>query len=107
MLVIRSRKGLVINEQCFYFTPTSWSQFVDQHIILDSIKVFNANHFYWMPGHLLYSKIMQMENLEELSIKGTQVCTVHQVAKFFSHAPRLKSWSSPTPKRARMKLKMG
>ncbi len=94
MLVIRSRKGQVINEQCFYrgfyFTPTSWSQFVDQHIILDSIKVFNANHFYWMPGHLLYSKIMQMENLEELSIKGIQVCTVHQVAKILQSCPKIR-----------------
>jgi len=31
-----------------------------------------------------------MENLEELSIKDTQVCTVHQVAKILQSCPKIK-----------------
>ena len=81
---------MVINKHCFFFTPRVWSKFVEQHIALDSIKVFNANHFYWLPGHLLCSTIIQMKNLEELHIKGTQVCTVHQVAKILQSCPKIK-----------------
>jgi len=32
---------------------------------------------------------MQMENLEDLSIKGTQVCTVRQVAKILKSCPKI------------------
>jgi len=38
-LSYRNWKGFVINEQFFYFTPTSWSLFSDQHITLGCIKI--------------------------------------------------------------------
>ena len=49
----------------------------------------NLNHLYWMPAQLLESTIIQMPELKELSIKGTQVCTVHQVAKVLQHCPKI------------------
>lgn len=85
----RERKGLVINQKSFYFTPTSWNQFIDRYINLDSIKVCNLNHLYWLPADLLVSTILQMPHLEELSIKGTQVCTVPQVAKILKACPKV------------------
>ena len=81
LLLYRKRKGLVVNHRSFYFTPTSWNQFIDKYITLDSIKVCNLNHLYWLPADLLVTTILQMPNLEELCIKGTQVCTFPQVAK--------------------------
>ncbi len=86
----RHRKGFVINEESFYFTPASWSLFVQKHITLDSIKIFNINHVYWLPGDLLESTILKMPNLEDLSIKGTQVCTVRKVAKIMQSCPKIK-----------------
>ena len=47
------------------------------------------NNLYWLPGPLLVSTIMQMPMLEELSIKGTQVCTISQVAKILIANPNI------------------
>jgi len=60
-----------------------------------------------MPGHLLYSKIMQMENLEELSIKGTQVCTVHQVAKILQSCPKIKKLESTYTEKSHEEIEKG
>jgi len=86
----RSWKGFVISEESFYFTSTSWSLFIKEHITLESIKIFNINNVYWLPGDLLESTLLKMSNLEELSIKGTQVCTVRQVAKILQACPKIK-----------------
>jgi len=51
--------------------------------------VLNLNNLYWLPGPLLVSTIMQMPMLEELSIKGTQVCTICQVAKILKANPKI------------------
>jgi len=85
----RNWKGFVINEQRFYFTPTSWSLFSNQHITLDCIKIFNVNHVYCLPRELLLNTILKMPMLEELSIKGTQVCTVVQVVKILQSCPKI------------------
>ncbi len=52
--------------------------------------MLNLNNLYWLPGPLLFSTIMQMPMLEELSIKGTQVCTVREVAKILQSCPKMR-----------------
>ena len=91
MLILhcRERKGLFVNNSSFFFTPTSWNQFIDQYISLDSIKLCNLNHLYWLPADLLVSTILQMPNLEDLSIKGTQVCTFCHVARIMKACPKV------------------
>jgi len=79
----------VINEKCFFLTPASYSTFIDQHISLDSITVFNINQCYWLPAELLQNTIMKMPKLEELSIKGTKLCTVRQLAKIFQSCSKV------------------
>lgn len=86
----RSWKGLVISEQCFYFTPTSWSQFIKQHVTLESINTLNLNHLYWLPGELLQNTIVNMPHLVELSIKGTKICMIPQVAKILQSCPKIR-----------------
>ena len=90
LLCHRSSKGLIINEQSFYFTTSSWSSFIDQHITLESIKMLSLNNVYWLAGDLLEGTILKMPNLEDLSIKGTQVCTVRQVAKILQSCPKIR-----------------
>jgi len=82
--------GFVINWESFYYSPSSWSLFSDQHITMDSIQIFNINQNYWLPGELLLNTILKMPNLEELSIKGTQVCTVREVAKILQSCPKMR-----------------
>jgi len=89
ILCHRSSKGLVINEQSFYFTPTSWSSFIEQHIKLELITTLNINNLYWLPGELLFNTILNMPNLEQLSIKGTQVCTICQVVKILHSCQKI------------------
>lgn len=85
-----SRRRLNINEQCNYFTPASFSFFIEEHINLAKLKIFSINHVYWLPGELLFNTILNMPELEEMSIKGTQVCTVWQVAKILQSCPLIK-----------------
>ena len=86
----RERQGLVINHKCSFFTLSSWSRFIDQYVSLDVIRILNINHLYWLPAELLESTIMKMPKLEDLSIKGTQVCTVRQVAKILQACPNIR-----------------
>ena len=44
---------------------------------------------YWLPGDLLVSTILEMPNLHDLSIRGTQVCTICQVAKLLKANPKI------------------
>jgi len=89
LLIHRQSKGLVVNHKSSFFTPTSWSKFIDEYISLDTITECNLNNLYWLPADLLISNIIQMPNLEELSIKSTQVCTIRQVAKIMQACPHI------------------
>jgi len=89
LLIHRQSKGLVVHHKSSFFTPTSWSKFIDEYISLDTIKACNLNNLYWLPADLLISTIVQMPQLEELSIKGTQVCTIRQVAKIMQACPHI------------------
>jgi len=42
-----------------------------------------------LPGNLLFSTILEMKNLEELSIKGTQVSSLLQVFKILQACPKI------------------
>lgn len=83
-------RRLNFNEQCFYLTPTSFGFFIDKHINSAYIKIFNINNVYWLPEELLLSTILSMPKLEEMSIKGTQVCTIRQVAKILQTCLKIK-----------------
>jgi len=43
---------------------------------------FNCNNCYWLPGDQLFDNIVEMMNLTELSIKGTQI-SLSQLARVF------------------------
>lgn len=90
----RDWKSVVINGQVFFFTPTLASPSLGRRlsiisIALDTVKIFNSNHLYWLPSDLLSSTIMQMQNIEELGIKGTQLSSLQQVAKILLACPKI------------------
>lgn len=76
------RKGLVITE-CYFIAPFSWKSIFQQSILPGLITKFDASHVYWLPAESLSHSIMQMVNLEELSIQDTQISLGH-LPKLFS-----------------------
>jgi len=84
----RKRKGLVINEQCFFLTPASFSSFFNHHISVDSVISFNISHCYWLPPQLLESIIVKMKKVEDLAGSKALSCAPYvKWPKFFSPVP--------------------
>ena len=74
ILFVISRRVLDISG-CTFLAPQTWVAFFQEHIkpSAASIRVFDANHIYWLSPEILCGCIVQMENLEELRIYDTKI----------------------------------
>ncbi len=68
----------------YYFLSISWASFFQQYINPLSLTSFNSDHCYWIPQETLLDQIVQMENLEELSVLDSQILLKHLPQVFLS-----------------------
>jgi len=62
-----------MSNKCDFLTPSVWSDHFSCHIHPATVTAFNVNHLYWLPADLLADAIIQLRNLEELSVKDTEI----------------------------------
>ena len=84
----RGKHSLTVSNKCFYLTPLSWATFFSAYIEPACMFQFNCNNCYWLPGDQLFDNIVEMMNLTELSIKGTQISLSQLAAESLKSARR-------------------
>ena len=84
-----SRRVLDIS-RCTFLAPQTWKAFFQEHIkpSAASIRVFDANHIYWLSSEILCDCMVQMENLEELRIYDTRISLL-DLPNIFKACPKL------------------
>ena len=69
---------------CYFLSISRWTSFFQQYINPLSLTSFNSDHCYWIPLETLLDQIIQMEELEELSVLDTQILLKHLPQVFLS-----------------------
>jgi len=58
--------------QCYFIGPDLWNKLF-QNITPSLISVLDVSHCYWLPADVLVQSIVEMINLQELSIQDTKI----------------------------------
>ena len=73
----------------FLFDPSHWQNFLGQNSSFpSSIIALNVNNCNWLPVEQLCDATVQLEKLEELSVRGTRVSLPH-LSRVLKSCPKL------------------